>query len=90
MSRLSFFKMRTFIFSVLALSFIWQAGAIIITAYSDASSGSTPGPSGCNTALPAGLVATAGFTNPFTCPLNACCFFQNVTYPNFPTNFNRL
>jgi hypothetical protein len=83
MSRLSFIKMKTFIFSVLALGFIWQAGAITITAYSDGPS-MTPG-SGCQTALPAGLVATAEFTNPFTCPLNACCFFKNFTMSGQPT-----
>ena len=75
--------MKTFILSVLALGFIWQASAITVTAYSDSPSGS-PG-SGCQTSLPAALVATAGFTNPFTCPLNTCCFFQNFTFGGNPT-----
>ncbi len=76
--------MKTFILSVLALGFIWQASAITVTAYADAPSMTTPD-SGCKAPLPAGLVATAGFTNPFNCALNACCFYQNFTFQGNPT-----
>ncbi len=72
--------MKTFILSVLALGFIWQASAITVTAYVDAPSFSTPD-SGCKTPLPAGPIVSAGFTNPFNCALNACCFYQNFTMP---------
>jgi hypothetical protein len=70
--------MKTFIISVFALSFLCAACAITVTAYIDAPTGS-PG-SGCTTPA-AAFVASAGFINPVECALNACCFFQNFTFP---------
>ena len=76
--------MKTFFLSVLALGFIWQASAMTVTAYADAPSVSIPD-SGCKTPLPAGPIVTAGFINPFNCPLNTCCFYQNRTEPGQAT-----
>jgi hypothetical protein len=72
-------EMKAIILSALALSLLSAALAqvnITITAYTDAPQ--TMGPSGCTT-LVVGTVA--GFTNPVSCALNACCKFQMVTNP---------
>jgi hypothetical protein len=71
--------MKTFMISVIiALSFLCAARGITVTAYTDAPTGS-PG-SGCATPA-AAFVASAGFINPVECAINACCFYQNFTFP---------
>ena len=73
--------MKAIILSALALSLLTAALAqvsITITAYTDAPNPQTVGPSGCTT-LVVGTVA--GFTNPVSCALNACCKFQMATLP---------